>query len=678
MAARIASAAVVLAFVAISLPAQAQAANPGPGCLPAQRAVAYHAGSSALSPQPNGAPIPCGMQTGFAGGESAIAVTNSGAVMYAPAVQPTAGSVRAQYFLGGNSAFARTTDNGTAWDFVDPIGINDSFLAGIAGPGADRFSGTTQDPVWDQIDDKFYVDRTTGRLFWTDPDLQDEIVLYTDNSGVTWTQSPLPIGYGGEWTQVTTAKAITAKPTGYPEVVYACGEYDSLSRDYSTKFEGDICQKSLDGGQTWDVLGQGFFGSPNATHAQCDGATESPDFSPWAAPDPQGRLYELMYCDGRTYLLRSSDEGATWPIYLKFPYKIANVGPGGTGAAELRSDAKGNLYMAWSNPGNPDPNGPYAPGAVYLATSTDGGRTWSRPMSVLAPGVTGIRTHFGFDVDKPGQVAISYLGTRHGRAGADGNPGFDGYITYTEDALAKRPLFWAGITNPTGQAPLDNGTKGSSGGLGLDYVSVSIGPDGTPWASFWDACGDDLPKPTPNCPASRSPSDALTFGYMDWAGRLAAASPAAPAPHRCPAPTGRLTQAGIGSFRLGMSRHAARRLLPGYATRDRNRMDFFCLRTSGIRAGYRGARIVLLLTANPAYSIRGVRAGTRLASVARRLGTGPGFRIGLNTWFLFDDGSARGVFKVRHRVIGEIGIANRRLTATRAASRRFLSSFGAA
>jgi hypothetical protein len=493
----------------------------GPGCAAHRRAVAHYSGGVRMKPQPAGAPIPCGMQTGFAGGESAIAVTNSGAVFYAPAVQTTAG-VQTQYFLGGDSGFARTINGGASWSFVDPIGLN--MTTQVAGLPGQRFSNSLGYPAWDQIDDKFYMDRTTGRLFWTDPDAPSEAVLWTDDDGLTWGLSELPLGLGGEWTQVTAARPVTSKPSGYPEVVYACGEYDSVSRDVSTTFEGDICQKSLDGGQSWIAAGQGFFGSPIATHAQCDGKTESPNFSPWAAPDPQGRLYELLFCDGNTFLIRSSNEGASWPIYTQVPFKIPNVGPGNTGSAELRTDARGDLYLAWTNPGNPNPNGPYAPGKLYLATSTNAGRSWSRALAVLAPGVQGIRTHFGFDLAAPGHVAFSYLGKAAGRNG------FDGYITESGNVLAKRPLFWSTTVNDPSQVPLDVGSKGSSNGLGLDYVSVAIGPNGMPWASFWDDCGERLPQSGSGCPPSRQPTPGVTtLGFVDYAGRLAAAPPA---PHR--------------------------------------------------------------------------------------------------------------------------------------------------
>jgi hypothetical protein len=61
--------------------------------------------------------------------------------------------------------------------------------------------------------------------------------------------------------------------------------------------------------------------------------------------------------------------------------------------------------------------------------------------------------------------------------------------------------------------------------------------------------------------------------------------------------------------------------------------------------------------------------------VSRRLRVGRGFQVGRNRWYLFADGRVRGVFKVRHGLIEEIGIASPRLTRTRAADRIFVRSF---
>ena len=99
----------------------------------------------------------------------------------------------------------------------------------------------------------------------------------------------------------------------------------------------------------------------------------------------------------------------------------------------------------------------------------------------------------------------------------------------------------------------------------------------------------------------------------------------------------------------------------------------------GIRAGYPSAgllhrlspkerrrvqgSVVLLLTADRRYTLRGARPGMRLASVARRLRVSRGVKMGPNSWYLAPGGSSRGVLKVRHGIIEEVGIADKRLTA---------------
>jgi hypothetical protein len=119
-------------------------------------------------------------------------------------------------------------------------------------------------------------------------------------------------------------------------------------------------------------------------------------------------------------------------------------------------------------------------------------------------------------------------------------------------------------------------------------------------------------------------------------------------------------------------------------------MDFFCLSPIGIRVAYpsrtvlrslsrraqrrvRG-RAVLALTANPHFALRGAHPGARLAPVAKRLHVSRGIRIGRNTWYVLPAGPSRGVLKVTHGVIEEIGIADKSLTATRAATRRLLAN----
>ncbi len=159
----------------------------------------------------------------------------------------------------------------------------------------------------------------------------------------------------------------------------------------------------------------------------------------------------------------------------------------------------------------------------------------------------------------------------------------------------------------------------------------------------------------------------------------------------CAKPSGRLRGLALGPVRLGMKRAAVRGHFRRVNTRGRRDMDFFCPAHGGIRVGYPSAgllrrvskaerrrvrgRAILILTANKHYALRGVRIGTRVSKVARRLHLGRRFQVGLNTWYLAPNGSSRGVLKVRRGRIQEVGIANKTLTRTRAAARRFLRSF---
>ncbi|HKO26104.1 MAG TPA: hypothetical protein VJU80_01485, partial [Solirubrobacteraceae bacterium] len=161
----------------------------------------------------------------------------------------------------------------------------------------------------------------------------------------------------------------------------------------------------------------------------------------------------------------------------------------------------------------------------------------------------------------------------------------------------------------------------------------------------------------------------------------------------CQKATGRLAGRTLGRLKLGVTRAHARKLFVHWSTRGRHDdMDFFFICPKGIRAGYPSAallrslskrerravkgRAVILLTANRHYALHGVKQGARLARVRRRLHVSRGYKIGLNTWYLVPNGHSRGVLKVRHGVIFEVGIANKRLTTGgRRAILRFLKAF---
>jgi hypothetical protein len=162
-------------------------------------------------------------------------------------------------------------------------------------------------------------------------------------------------------------------------------------------------------------------------------------------------------------------------------------------------------------------------------------------------------------------------------------------------------------------------------------------------------------------------------------------------PGACPAPIGQLTATTLGPITLGASRAHAHQLMPSYTARNYHTDNFCLYRGSGIRVGYASAkllgaaasaahpaingRIILALTANPYYTIDGIRPGRNLATAARHLHLSGVVHLGRNDWYIIPGATSNTVLKVRHGIIKEIGIATANLTSTRAQQLQLLRSF---
>jgi uncharacterized repeat protein (TIGR01451 family) len=158
----------------------------------------------------------------------------------------------------------------------------------------------------------------------------------------------------------------------------------------------------------------------------------------------------------------------------------------------------------------------------------------------------------------------------------------------------------------------------------------------------------------------------------------------------CTAPSGRLGASAVGGVRLGMTRAAARRLVAS-TQRLNGYTDNLCLAGGyGIRVGYANAtilghgtpprrslssRVVFATSANPYYALNGVRPGTPVATVAKRLHLTRAIHIGPNTWYVIPGTTTNHVLKTRAGVIQEVGVLNRALTRTRDQQGRLLRRF---
>ncbi|MBV9290889.1 MAG: exo-alpha-sialidase, partial [Frankiales bacterium] len=375
----LAGSALAVALVVAALPAAAgshPAASNGCG----SSVVVHHAGGKVLRSQPAHLPRACGHTTGLPGAESHIVVRNDGSVVYTPAVLPHGllGTGTAPVDENGQSqsnaspaGLAFTRDGGAHWRVVKPSGI-----------------------TWNPTDHSDYVDPASGRMFFEDygpiplapsAGAQQEgpaHINFSDDmrhwhhvviSGLSLPENP-------RFTSGRTPKH-GDKPHGYPDVVYFCA--NTNVGFVSPVIAGRVCFRSLDGGTTWDRRAMLFTGAA-PQHPECGGQGEVysaiDGYYPSAAPD--GSLYVMVACGGKTYLARSTDEAATFPILhgqsapVTLPVPTPSTGDVG-GTPELRILSDGTFLLS------------YQQGAhLLLRLSHTHGITWTKPLDLTAPGVT--------------------------------------------------------------------------------------------------------------------------------------------------------------------------------------------------------------------------------------------------------------------------------------------------
>ena len=513
---------VLAAALAVTTPATTPSAfakdDLGPGCAPDRPAIAHHAGG-VLAGTDEEAPIPCSTATGFRTSEASIVVTNKGTVLFQPAIETDScnGQCAVNNATGLPIGVLRSVTQGATWDFIKPSVSPDRSTA---------------------IDMNLWVDRETGRVFWSN-DLVEPIgpattqrVDHSDDDGQTWVRTAALPGFYFDHTQIFSGpppEKLEPLMRGYPNVVYVvtsggfpCAKYD---------FCGAHITRSLDGGSTWE---------PSVALAY---PSDCP--APGVLPTGGYGLNGVVGRDGTIYVPFtpceepiidiSQDEGQTWQVV-----KVADIQTTGWGQLSLGMDKHENLYAAWTSSVDRLP---------YLSISRDHGLHWSAPMMIGAPGVNEAAEPLVLAGAK-GQVVVTYYGSKNAPlpfpapcgqfsllcAGYQ-NEIWDTYVTETFNALDGNPLFWSATLNDpahstwygaspssirideTGFVDGDKATNGNGLQGRLDYFGATMALDGTPWVGFAQECPNGLPVPgNPNCPSTLTgnPNDGL-FGLV---GRL--------------------------------------------------------------------------------------------------------------------------------------------------------------
>lgn len=342
----------------------------------------------------------------------------------------------------------RSTDGGKTWEVVTPA---------IGGQPLHRNSG---DPY-------LHVDEDTGRVFMADylPACTD--LSFTDDGGKTWTNTPGLCGLGDHQTMFTGSPT-TSTPIGYENVVYYCA-----IDGFTVAAAAASCVKSIDGGLTFVRTGGSPFSDPGPRgpgflfDGVCLGLIGH------GTTGPDGTLYVPRNWCGQPFVAISHDEGITWDRVQVSDIGVASGGANLDHDSAVAVDRAGNVFYSWAGPD----------GLPYLSVSRDGGTTWSEPLEIGPPGLkTG--TLIAIDAAASGTVALAFYGST---SNGHGKGTWDGYLMLLPNALARDPIVYSARLNPADD-PLEGECDTSTCRAAREFVDVAIGPDGSVWAPFIDAC----------------------------------------------------------------------------------------------------------------------------------------------------------------------------------------------
>lgn len=399
--------------------------------------------------------------------EPTIEIAPSGAIFVSAASWTQTPGIRA----GGATEIVRSDDRAETWSFVTP-----------------RVGDVNRQHV--TLDPYVYVDDIDGenfRVFTIDLTVACSYLSFSDDGGESWITNPLACGRPvNDHQTLFSGPPVSSTTVNYPNILYYCWN------DVATS----SCSKSLDGGLTFHPTGApAFRGNDDGEGGGFCGGLHGHGV---VAGD--GTVYlPREYC-GRPYLAISKDEGVSWTNV-----RVSKIGANGGSDTSVAVDKKGNVYYLFIGEDR----------LPYLTVSRNGGERWSKEILVAPPGLKEANLP-SIDARGVGKIALVYYGSTNSpwKPCSEDCPTLDytkttwnGYLTISANAFKKNPLFYTGLANhPRDPLVRQRCGPGRCHNV-LDFVDVSIGPDGIAYGAFVDSC---MPESDPAC-TEKNPVNAGAF-----------------------------------------------------------------------------------------------------------------------------------------------------------------------
>lgn len=357
-------------------------------------------------------------------------------------------------FVIADTDVMRSTDDGATWERVYTYQTMPFSL----------------DPwIWaDPITDRVYVDHLT---------IACTTATWSDDGGDTWAPE-WPLACGRPLTDfqklVTGPPGPEANPQAgvlHPTVAYLC--YNKFVADIVTGAVpvgtyGLACAASYDGGLVWQneaILGRVVYAAV-AGVGDCAGGS----WIPAVAPDGTVVVRSQPDC-----LFRTRDSGATW--------QAIGTGPAEFSGTMMAFDDAGTLYAmsGWWEP------------PLRVSVSRDQGETWETPYVVQPPGANAVSLPT-MVAGAAGKLMVAFWATAtelESAYDAGEDTRWDAWLVAIDGADTATPNATAHRANDP-DAPMHIGqTARGAGPLFLgDFVTATIGPDGTPYVVFPQTCNE--------------------------------------------------------------------------------------------------------------------------------------------------------------------------------------------